>query len=162
MTLRMILAALALSLLAPASLAQDAPTLSDAEVQQRSLAIEKTLRCVVCQNQSIADSHSTLAEDMRGIVENRVRMGETGDEVRAYMQARYGNFVLMTPPVESKTYLLWFGPGILLLIGLGWFLLHVRKAAKTSDGEIDRDLTDDEKIRLAEFMKPNEEKASDQ
>lgn len=139
-----------LALTAPA-FAQDAPQLSEEEVKERSLAIEKTLRCVVCQNQPIADSNSTLAEDMRNLVEHRVRLGDSDDEVRAYMQARYGDFVLMTPPVKPYTWALWFGP-LVLLAGAGvWYVLNVRKPQTALTGDTD-DLSPEEVERLRDIL----------
>ncbi|MFC6197017.1 cytochrome c-type biogenesis protein [Ponticaulis profundi] len=137
---------------APA-LAQSDPQLSDEAVKERTETISKTLRCVICQNQSIADSNSTLAEDMRNLVERRVRLGDSDEEVRDYMQARYGDFVLMKPPVQWNTYLLWFGP--LLLVGLGgiWYILTLRSAQKAQAAKAgDDELSAEEEARLAALL----------
>ena len=100
------------------------------EVESQAREIGKSLRCVVCQNQSIEESNAPLAADMRRLVRERVSAGESKDDVMAYMTDRYGNFVRMQPPLQLETLLLWFGP-LLLLIGAGfaWFA-YLRPAGK--------------------------------
>ncbi len=142
--------------LQPLAVADEQASLSETEIATRSEAIQKTLRCVVCQNQSIADSHSFLAEDMRNVVEKRVRLGESDDEVRAYMQAKYGDFVLMKPPVKLSTFLLWFGPLLLVLAGGVWYIFAIRK----TDAElspVDLDLSEDERRKLDDLLKRSTE-----
>lgn len=158
MIFRAILPALMLTLSTPALAQTPEPAQteqSQTDLQARAEAIQKTLRCVVCQNQSIADSNSPLAEDMRNLVEYRVSLGESEEEVRAYMQARYGDFVLMKPPMKMSTWFLWFGPLILVLLGSIWFIFQSRRspeqvsAAETGDEE----LSDRDKSRLADILK---------
>ena len=87
--------------------------------------IATELRCLVCQNQTVADSHSGLAEDLREQVRDMLRRGETDAQILAFMTARYGDFVLYRPPVKSTTWLLWAGPAVLMvgaLAGLAWVL----------------------------------------
>ncbi len=141
---------------AHAAFAQSAE-LDDATVEQRTEDISRTLRCVVCQNQSIADSNATLAEDMRRLVEVRVRAGDTDDEVRAYMQSNYGDFVLMSPPVKPTTYLLWFSPLLIVGGGLIWYVMSARKRAAEATGtELgDEDLSAEEQARLQKLMDEN-------
>jgi cytochrome c-type biogenesis protein CcmH len=100
------------------------------EVESQAREIGKSLRCVVCQNQSIEESNAPLAADMRRLVRERVSVGESKDDVMAYMTDRYGNFVRMQPPLQLDTLLLWFGP-LLLLIGasFAWFA-YLRPAGK--------------------------------
>lgn len=102
-------------------------TQSEDEIDARTDAISKTLRCVVCQNQSIYDSNAPLAEDMRRLVRKRVEAGDTDDETRAYLRERYGDYVLMTPPLQANTLLLWIGPLILFVLGGLWFILRLRR-----------------------------------
>ncbi|MAK61577.1 MAG: cytochrome c-type biogenesis protein CcmH [Ponticaulis sp.] len=142
---------IALSLFALPALAQQGSDLSEAEVKARTESIGKTLRCVVCQNQSIADSDATLAEDMRTLVEARVRAGDSDEDVRAYFRERYGDFVLMDPPVETYTWLLWFGPLLFVLAGLSWYLLSIRKPSE-SVAEDESDLSDAERERLKKLL----------
>ena len=139
---------------------QAEPTdLPEETVKARTEAISKTLRCVICQNQSIADSNSTLAEDMRNLVERRVRLGDSDEDVRAYMQARYGDFVLMKPPVQANTYLLWFGPVVLIALGGVWYAFNVRKraAGAKADENEDGPLSAQEEARLRHLMTDTEE-----
>lgn len=95
--------------------------ITDAEVEARAKEVGRSLRCVVCQNQTIDESDAPLAMDMRKLVRTRLKEGDSNAEVIDYMQERYGDFVLLKPPVQTNTYILWFLPFLLLLIGLGWF-----------------------------------------
>ena len=94
------------------------------ELRVNQLASE--LRCLVCQNQTIADSHTELAVQLKNEVRNQLAQGRSDDEVRDFMVARYGDFVLYRPPVSATTALLWAGPAVLLLIGLGLLVQHIR------------------------------------
>jgi len=104
--------------LAPAQTASD---ISETEVETRAREVGRALRCVVCQNQSIEESDASLAEDMRGLVRARIRQGDSNDDVIDYMQSRYGDFVLLEPPVQKNTYILWAAPFLILLLALFWF-----------------------------------------
>ena len=113
-------AILALLLLAvPAALAITSPDerLDDPALEERARGLSKELRCVVCQNQSIDDSNAPLARDLRVLVRERIRAGDSDDEVLSYVTARYGDFVLLKPPVRSSTWVLWYGPLIVVLAG---------------------------------------------
>lgn len=106
-----------------------------AEIEARTEAVSKTLRCVVCQNQSIHDSNAPLAQDMRTLVRKRVEAGDSDDEVRAYLRERYGDYVLMRPPLQANTLVLWLGPFVLVLVAAGWFVLRAqRRGPKASEG----------------------------
>lgn len=102
-------------------------------IEVRTDAVSKTLRCVVCQNQSIHDSNAPLALDMKRLVRKRVMAGDDDDEVRAYLQYRYGDFVLMSPPLQLNTLLLWLSPLVLVLGGGLWFLLWPRPATHLAE-----------------------------
>ena len=102
-------------------------TLSQKEIDQRSRDIGRALRCVVCQNQSIEESDASLAEDMRTLVKARVKAGDSNDAVIAYMQERYGDFVLLKPPVQGNTAILWFAPFLLAGLGLVWVSVQSRR-----------------------------------
>jgi cytochrome c-type biogenesis protein CcmH len=104
--------------------------ISEAEVEARAKNIGQSLRCVVCQNQSIEDSDVSLAEDMRRLVRSRVRAGESDQQVLDFMQQRYGDFVLLKPPVQKNTYVLWAAPFFAVLIGALWFLRVPRGRAQ--------------------------------
>ncbi|HEY4486038.1 MAG TPA: cytochrome c-type biogenesis protein [Nitrospiria bacterium] len=91
------------------------------ELQMRDIA--KTLRCTICQNESIWESQAGLAQQMREIIRERLRQGETPDQVRAYFHSRYGDYILLAPRKQGLNWLLWGGPFVLLAIG-GLFLYH--------------------------------------
>jgi cytochrome c-type biogenesis protein CcmH len=105
------------------------PVAANPELEKRVLAISEELRCLVCQNQTIADSHADLAIDLKNQVRDMLVQGKTDKEVTDYMVQRYGDFVLYRPPVKNTTWLLWFGP-FLLLIG-GVFLLGLKLKNRT-------------------------------
>ena len=92
------------------------------EIDDRARAIGESLRCVVCQNQSIYESDAPLASDMRDLVKRRLEAGDSNAEVISYMRDKYGDYVLLKPPVQNNTYVLWLLPFLLLLGGLVWFL----------------------------------------
>jgi cytochrome c-type biogenesis protein CcmH len=104
--------------------------LTNAALEARARAISKELRCLVCQNQSIDDSEADLARDLRRIVRERLIAGDSNQEVTDYIVARYGNFVRMTPPLETDTILLWFGPFWVLVIGGGLVYVTLRRARR--------------------------------
>jgi cytochrome c-type biogenesis protein CcmH len=105
---------------------------SDAEIEARAKEVGRSLRCVVCQNQSIDESDAPLAADMRKLVRTRLREGDSNAEVIDYMQDRYGDYVLLKPPVQTNTYILWFLPFLLLLGALAWFFKASGKAEAES------------------------------
>ena len=85
------------------------------------MALAEELRCLVCQNQTLADSHADLAVDLRQEIRELMQKGQSDEEVKRYLVARYGDFVLYRPPLKSSTWLLWFGPAVLLVGGLFYF-----------------------------------------
>ena len=110
--------AMALALAVATAFASDAaPTEKDPVAQARAVKLSETLRCLVCQNQTIADSNAELAVDLRRQVREQIAAGKSDDEIITYMTDRYGDFVLYRPPVRATTVLLWGGPALLLAIG---------------------------------------------
>lgn len=107
--------------------AQSSNPALDLEVRE----VGQSLRCVVCQNQSLNESDAPLAEDMRKLIRKQLEAGKTKPEIIDYMQENYGDYVLLKPPVQGNTYILWFGPFLLLLLLLLWFI----RAAKTGEKE---------------------------
>ena len=101
--------------------------------------IAAELRCLVCQNQTIADSNAGLAEDLRNEVRAMLRQGQTDAQIVKYMTDRYGDFVLYRPPVKSTTWLLWFGPGVLLVGGLVTLFLVLRRRSRMGDDSFEPD-----------------------
>ncbi|NVM77976.1 cytochrome c-type biogenesis protein CcmH [Duganella sp. SG902] len=103
---------------------------ADADLDKRAAALEEELRCLVCQNQTIADSHAGLASDLRREVREQLAQGKSEQEVLDFMVQRYGDFVLYRPPVKSTTWLLWFGPALLLLAGVALLMSRLRAARR--------------------------------
>lgn len=101
----------------------------------RAREIGHQLRCVVCQNQSIEESDAQLAEDMRFVVREQVAAGATDQDIIAYMRNNYGDYVLLKPPVQANTYVLWFLPAALVLLGLLWFVTRTRRKMVVSPAE---------------------------
>lgn len=120
----------ALLLFVAALIASAAWAQGDAAFETRLQVLEKELRCLVCQNQTLADSSAGLAEDLRREVRSLARSGKTDAEIKAFLVARYGDFVLYKPPVKATTWVLWFGPFALLAGGaiVWWMILRGRRA----------------------------------
>lgn len=123
----------------------------DAGKEERYQQLSEELRCMVCQNQSLADSNAELAQDLRRQVYEMVRDGHSDQEIVDYMVARYGDFVLYRPPVEPATWLLWFGPAILLVIGSVTVFVFVRRRVAVSAAQ-SGELSDEEKQRLQRLV----------
>ena len=108
----------------------------DAALDARLKKLEEELRCLVCQNQSLADSNAPLAEDLRREVRALAVAGKNDDEIKQFLVARYGDFVLYDPPVKRITWLLWFGPFALLAIGVViWWAVASRRRKIRDDGD---------------------------
>lgn len=101
----------------------------DQEIEARLKALSTELRCLVCQNTTLSDSNAPLAEDLRNEIRTLMREGKTDEEVTAYLVARYGDFVRYKPPVQANTALLWFGPFVILLIGVVLLFKVLKKQA---------------------------------
>jgi cytochrome c-type biogenesis protein CcmH len=106
--------------------------LTDPALEARARNITRELRCVVCQNQSIDDSNAPLAHDMRVLVRDRIKLGESDDQVRAFLVARYGNFVLLKPPLQIDTLFLWFSPVLFLAAAFGLLVTYLRSMANAA------------------------------
>jgi cytochrome c-type biogenesis protein CcmH len=126
-------AALLLMLFATAATAADADVFSDPATEARARALQKELRCMVCQGESLDESNAPLAADLRRIIRERIAAGETDAQIKTFLVARYGDFILMNPPLRTDTFLLWFGPILLLLLGgtaVAIVVLHSRRRAR--------------------------------
>ena len=109
---------------------------ADAALEARLKNLEEELRCLVCQNQTLADSTAPLAEDLRREVRELAQQGKTDAEIKQYLVARYGDFVLYKPPVKSTTLLLWFGPFAFLLGGgVVWYAVLRRRGRRTDEDD---------------------------
>ena len=122
--------AVTLAITGPAFAIEAERAFDDPAMQKRYEDLNDELRCLVCQNQTIADSNAPLAQDLRREVREMMTAGRSDDEIREFMTARYGDFVLYSPPVTARTYLLWGAPVILLLIALGSVAAIVAKRAR--------------------------------
>ena len=107
-----------------------APASEDPVLEARMVKIAEELRCLVCQNQTIASSNAGLAVDLRNQVREMLRRGDSDQQIIDYMTARYGDFVLYRPPLKGTTALLWFGPGVLLVGGLTVLFLVLRRRSR--------------------------------
>ena len=129
--------------------------LPDRNLESRARALSRSLRCMVCQNQSIDDSEAPLARDLRILVRERLKQGDSDTQVLDYLTTRYGEFVLLKPPLAWHTALLWFSPlGLLIIgaIGLGVAIRRRRGAVEPPDPH----LTPAEEARLARVLRPSD------
>ncbi len=147
---------LTLSILAPSfSFAvQPDEMLRDPVLEARARALSKDLRCMVCQNESIDDSEAPLAHDLRVLVRERLQAGDTDQQVLDFLVARYGEFVLLRPPLSWHTVALWGLPPAALLIGALVILIDLRRRRKTAVAAEDR-LSPTEEARIAELLRNN-------
>jgi len=146
-----ILVVLLFALLPFAAPANEAvPTDLDPVAQKRLIDLASELRCLVCQNQTIADSNAELAVDLRREIREQVKAGKTDAEILDFMTKRYGDFVLYRPPLKATTVLLWFGPVLLLVAGIVVLVRVMRARRRTA--EADTPLTDEERSRAAALL----------
>jgi len=119
--------------------------LDDPVLEQRARELGKELRCPVCQNQSLDDSEAEIAQDLRRIVRERLVAGDTDAEVKSYLVARYGDYVLLEPPMKPKTWALWFGPALVVVIGgvAVWQIARRNRQRLAEYPESDADWADD-------------------
>jgi cytochrome c-type biogenesis protein CcmH len=136
-------------LIAPAHAVRPDEMLADPSLEARARDIGKELRCLVCRNQSIDDSDADLAHDLRVLVRERLKAGDSDHQVVDYVVARYGDFVLLRPPFKTDTWLLWGGPGLVLLIGLVGLGRYLRRRSHEAPPP---PLSPDEQRRLAAML----------
>lgn len=142
---------------APVRAVEPDELLSDPALEKRARALSAELRCLVCQNQSIDDSNAPLAKDLRLLVRERLKQGDTDADVRAYVVARYGEFVLLRPPLGASTILLWLTP--LLLLGATVVLVGRRLRAGGGKLATAAPLAPEEQARLREILERNTDAA---
>ena len=123
---------LALLMILPVAAREVTPMASDPALEARVMVIAEELRCLVCQNETIAASHADLAVDLRAQIRSKLAQGQTNQQILDFMVERYGDFVLYRPPLKPLTLLLWVGPFALLLLAAGVLALNVRRLRRSS------------------------------
>jgi cytochrome c-type biogenesis protein CcmH len=129
-----------------------APLADDPVLEARMNKLAEELRCLVCQNESLAGSRADLAQDLRREVREKMRQGMSDEQIKTYLVERYGDFVLYRPPVKSTTWLLWFGPFLLLGGGIGGFVYFLQRRRKTLP---DAPLSAEEEARVKSLLDSN-------
>ena len=132
------------------------PVTDEAVVEQRLAKLSHELRCLQCRNQTLAESPAGLAEDLRREIRVQIRAGKSDQEILAFLTQRYGDFILYRPRVTATTYLLWFGPFVLLLGGL---VLLFRYIKQRRDSITEQPMTDDDRRRAEELLASRKETA---
>ena len=138
------------SLMTSPARAQIAQPLEDPSIEARMKNLTKQLRCLVCQNETLADSQAQLAEDLRREIREQIKAGKSDQEIVAYATQRYGDFILYNPPVKATTYLLWFGPFLLLVIGTVLLFRFVKQRRAMIE---ERPLTAEERRRAEKLLR---------
>lgn len=126
------------------------PVKGDAALEERLHKLSQELRCLVCQNETLADSRADLAEDLRDEIREQMKAGKSDKEIIAFLTDRYGQFILYKPQVTPTTYLLWFGPFLLLLVGLAVLFYYIKQRR---DLITEQPLTSDERKRAEEMLR---------
>jgi len=139
-------------MLAPAFAKEAAPAAADPAAEARLMTLSSELRCLVCQNQTIADSNADLAVDLRNEIREKIQGGMTDAEIKDFMVARYGDFVLYRPPVKGTTLALWVGPFLLLAAGGGILFFNVRRRRQST---AETELSDDEQALAESLLQPD-------
>ena len=129
---------------------------SNPALENRYQNLLGTLRCLVCQDESLADSNAGLAADLRGEIFQMMKSGKSNQQIKQYLVDRYGDYVLFKPPLDPRTYLLWFGPFILVALGLLVLVWSVRSRSRARNQEIN----DEERARIEALLKKEERKTT--
>ena len=132
------------------AIAKEAQPIDDPAIEQRLHALSQQLRCLVCQNETLADSQADLAADLRQQIREQMKAGRSDQEILGFLTQRYGDFILYKPPVKMTTYLLWFGPFVLLIGGTAMLYRYVKRRSALIREE---PLTADERRRAEELLK---------
>jgi cytochrome c-type biogenesis protein CcmH len=134
--------ALLMAAAGPATAKEAAPASDDPVLEARVMRLSGELRCLVCQNETIAASHAELAIDLKNQVREMMRAGKTDAEILQYMTDRYGDFVLFRPPLKSTTMLLWYGPALLLVVGAAALVITLRRRSRLGAEHFEPDAED--------------------
>jgi cytochrome c-type biogenesis protein CcmH len=152
---RLLVLLLAVLACALASAKEATPLAEDPVVEQRLIAISEEMRCLVCQNESLAGSRAELAQDLRRELRELIRAGKSDAEIKEFMVSRYGDFVLYRPPVKPTTWLLWAGPFVLMIGGIVTLLVYLRRRGQAVAGG-DAALSDDDRNRVQALLQESE------
>jgi len=153
---RFILLLLIVASLPGFALAREAqPASADPALDERVMNLSRELRCLVCQNETLADSRADLAEDLRNQIREQMKAGKSDKEIVAYLTQRYGKFILYNPPIDPTTYLLWFGPFVLLLAGLFVLFRYLKQRRELIT---DQPLSGDERQRAETLLNTDQGK----
>ena len=125
------------------------PSAADPVLEARLMKLSKELRCLVCQNETLADSRVDLALDLKNQIREQMRAGKSDKEIIAFLTARYGKFILYNPPVDPTTYLLWFGPFVLMLVGLVILFRYLKQRRELI---VEQPLSADERERAERLL----------
>jgi cytochrome c-type biogenesis protein CcmH len=132
--------------------------LADPEQEQRARELSEQIRCLVCQNESIDESNADLAKDLRLLVRERIEEGQSNEQIKDYLTDRYGDFVLLKPPMKPETYVLWYGPGAVVAFGVIGVAVYFRRRAKQAE-KAQPTLTREEERRLQSILEGHEDNA---
>ena len=148
--MRVFLLAFALMLAAPAGAVEPDEMLDDPVLEARARALSQEIRCLVCQNEPIDSSNADLARDLRILIRELMVDGNSDDDVKAFLVARFGDYVLFDPPMKPSTYALWFGPALVLLLGVFGVFLFFARARRASTTPVP--LSSEERARLERLL----------
>ncbi|MGP1358022.1 cytochrome c-type biogenesis protein [Roseicyclus sp.] len=149
---RLAILLLALSLSWPAPAVQPDEVLDDPVLEERARDISSGLRCIVCRNESIDESNAELARDLRLLVRERLVAGDSDEEVVSFVVDRYGEYVLLRPPMQGSTIALWLAAPVLLVLGLGLAAVYIRRRA-AAPAPTEQALSEEEAARLKEILR---------
>ena len=154
--LRLLGLLLALALALPLQAREAAPLAADEATEKRLVTISSELRCLVCQNESLAGSNAELANDLRREIRSMIRAGRSDAEITDFMVSRYGDFVLYRPPLKGSTLLLWFGPLLLLIVALAAMIRYLRRRAAMPEAS---PLTDEQRRQADRLLDAGDREA---
>ncbi|MFA7281742.1 MAG: cytochrome c-type biogenesis protein [Sterolibacterium sp.] len=155
--MKRILIILTLLLLGATAIAKEAaPLAEDEAIEKRMVAISEEMRCLVCQNESLSGSRSELAQDLRREIRTLIKEGKSDQDIMEFMVSRYGDFVRYRPPVKSTTYLLWFGPFLLLVGAIVALVIYLRRRSGRAEIAAESALSPEERRQAEKLMKLNE------
>ncbi|MFA7269208.1 MAG: cytochrome c-type biogenesis protein [Sterolibacterium sp.] len=155
--MKRLLILLSLALLCGLASAKEAtPLAEDEAVEKRLVYISDEMRCLVCQNESLSSSHAELAQDLRREIRSLIKQGKSDQEIMDFMVSRYGDFVRYRPPIKASTYLLWFGPFLLLAGAIIALVVYLRRRGGRIEESSEDMLSAEERRKAEDLMKLNE------